>query len=166
MLKPSTFWKSAIPAPSGLLINAIKHPTELAMLRGARLVTSTETESNRNWAEAKIKMLTGGDPVSARFMRQDFFDYVPQFKLMISGNHKPGLRSVDEAIKSRVNIIPFAVTIPPEERDMELGNKLVTEYPGILAWMIQGCLDGKRPASRPRRQSNRQPTNILRVKTS
>jgi putative DNA primase/helicase len=121
--------------------NSEKHPTELAMLRGARLVTSTETESNRNWAESRIKSLTGGDKVSARFMRQDFFDYIPQFTLMISGNHKPGLRSVDEAIKSRVNILPFAVTIKPEERDTELGNKLISEYPGILAWMIKGCLD-------------------------
>jgi putative DNA primase/helicase len=116
-----------------------KHPTDLAMLRGARLVTSTETEEGRRWAEAKIKMLTGGDKISARFMRQDFFEYVPQFKLTIAGNHKPGLRSVDEAIKSRVNIIPFSVTIPEAERDKELGSKLVAEYPGILAWMIEGC---------------------------
>jgi putative DNA primase/helicase len=120
--------------------NSDRHPTDLAMLRGARLVTSTETEEGRRWAESRIKMLTGGDKVSARFMRQDFFAYVPRFKLMISGNHKPGLRSVDEAIKARFNLIPFAVTIPPEERDKELGNKLVTEYPGILQWMIEGCL--------------------------
>jgi putative DNA primase/helicase len=120
--------------------NSDRHPTDLAMLRGARLVTSTETEEGRRWAESRIKMLTGGDKVSARFMRQDFFEYVPRFKLMISGNHKPGLRSVDEAIKARFNLIPFAVTIRPEERDKELGNKLVAEYPGILHWMIQGCL--------------------------
>jgi putative DNA primase/helicase len=66
------------------------HPTDLAGLRGAHLVTATETEEGRRWAEAKIKMLTGGDKVTARFMRQDFFDYTPQFKLMIAGNHKPG----------------------------------------------------------------------------
>jgi putative DNA primase/helicase len=118
-----------------------KHPTELAMLRGARLVTSTETDEGRRWNESRIKSLTGGDKVSARYMRQDFFEYSPQFKLMLSGNHKPGLRSVDEAIKSRVNILPFAVTIPPDERDKDLGNKLVAEYPGILHWAIQGCLD-------------------------
>jgi putative DNA primase/helicase len=123
--------------------NTDKHPTELARLQGARLVTSTETEANRNWAEARIKMLTGGDPVSARFMRQDFFDYIPQFKLMIMGNHKPGLRSVDEAIRRRLHLIPFTVTIPHEERDTELGNKLIAEYPGILAWMIQGCREWK-----------------------
>src|SRR5438874_5430904 len=93
-----------------------RHPTELAGLRGARLVIAQETEQGRRWSESKIKALTGGDPISARFMRQDFFEFVPQFKLMIAGNHKPSLRSVDEAIRRRFHLIPFAVTIPPEER--------------------------------------------------
>ena len=70
-----------------------RHPTELAGLRGARLVTANETEEGRRWAESRIKALTGGDPIPARFMRQDFFDYAPQFKLLVAGNHKPGLRS-------------------------------------------------------------------------
>jgi putative DNA primase/helicase len=118
-----------------------RHPTDLAGLRGARLVTASETEEGRRWAEAKIKTLTGGDQISARFMRQDFFDYLPQFKLMISGNHKPGLRSVDEAIRRRFNLIPFTVTIPQEERDVELGDKLKVEWPGILQWMLDGCVD-------------------------
>jgi putative DNA primase/helicase len=78
-----------------------RHPTDLAGLRGARLVTSVETEEGRRWAEAKIKNLTGGDKISARFMRQDFFEYRPYFKLFIAGNHKPGLRSVDEANGAR-----------------------------------------------------------------
>jgi len=118
-----------------------RHPTDLAGLRGARLVTATETEEGRRWAEAKIKTLTGGDMVSARFMRQDFFDYMPQFKLMIAGNHKPGLRAVDEAIRRRFNLIPFTITIPPDERDHELGEKLKAEWQAILRWMIDGCLD-------------------------
>ena len=67
-------------------------------LHGARLVTAVETEEGRRWAEAKIKQLTGGDEIAARFMRQDFFEYRPTFKLAIAGNHKPALRSVDEAI--------------------------------------------------------------------
>jgi putative DNA primase/helicase len=107
-----------------------RHPTDLAGLRGARLVTAVETEEGRHWAESKIKTLTGGDKISARFMRQDFFEYVPQFKLVIAGNHKPGLRSVDEAIRRRFNLIPFTVTIPPEKRDRELGQKLKAEWPG------------------------------------
>lgn len=77
-------------------------------------------------------------------MRQDFFDYVPQFKLVIAGNHRPGLRSVDEAIRRRLHLVPFTITIPPKERDAELPDKLKTEWPGILAWMIQGCLDWQR----------------------
>lgn len=89
-----------------------RHPTDLAGLRGARLVTAVETEEGRQWAEAKIKALTGGDKIAARFMRQDFFEYTPQFKLVIAGNHKPGLRSVDEAIRRRFNLIPFDITIP------------------------------------------------------
>ena len=62
------------------------------MLRGARMVTAQETEEGRRWAEARIKALTGGDPITARFMRQDFFTFTPAFKLLIAGNHKPGLR--------------------------------------------------------------------------
>ena len=116
------------------------HPTDLAGLRGARLVTSVETEEGRRWAESKIKALTGGDKIAARFMRQDFFEYVPTFKLVIAGNHKPGLRSVDEAIRRRFHLVPFNVTIPPAERDSELGERLRDEWSGILAWMIAGCL--------------------------
>jgi putative DNA primase/helicase len=70
-----------------------RHPTDLASLYGARLVTAVETEEGRRWAESRIKSLTGGDRIAARFMRQDFFEYTPQFKLIIAGNHKPGLRS-------------------------------------------------------------------------
>jgi len=77
-------------------------------------------------------------------MRQEFFEYLPQFKLLIAGNHKPSLRSVDEAIKRRFHLIPFMVTIPPEERDVCLAEKLKAEWPGILAWMIEGCLEWQR----------------------
>jgi putative DNA primase/helicase len=121
-----------------------RHPTELAILRGARLVTATETEEGRRWAESRIKQLTGGERVSARFMRQDPFEYEPQFKLIIAGNHRPGLRSVDEAIRRRLNLVPFTATIPPSERDPELPDKLRAELPGILAWMIEGCLEWQR----------------------
>jgi putative DNA primase/helicase len=128
------------PIETFTVSNQDRHPTELARLRGARLVTAMETEEGRRWAESRIKALTGDDPVAARFMRQDFFEYRPQFKLDIAGNHKPSLRSVDEAIRRRFNLIPFTVTIPEEERDVELGAKLQVELPGILAWAIQGCL--------------------------
>ena len=126
-----------------------RHPTELAGLRGARLVTAIETEEGRRWAESRIKTLTGGDRISARFMRQDFFEFVPQFKLLIAGNHKPGLRSVDEAMRRRFHLIPFSVTIPPEERDPALRDKLKAEWPGILQWMVDGCLDWQRDGLAP-----------------
>lgn len=117
-----------------------RHPTDLASLQGARLVTAVETEDGRRWAEARLKALTGGDRIAARFMRQDFFEYVPQFKLIVAGNHKPGLRSVDEAIRRRLHLLPFAVTVPECERDPELAVKLRDEWDGILDWAIQGCL--------------------------
>jgi putative DNA primase/helicase len=118
-----------------------RHPTDMAGLRGARAVTAAETEEGRRWAESKIKASTGGDRIAARFMRQDFFEFTPTFKLIIAGNHKPSLRSVDEAIRRRFHLIPFTVTVPPAERDEKLGEKLRAEWPGILAWMIEGCRD-------------------------
>ena len=118
-----------------------RHPTDLAGLRGARLVTAIETEEGRRWAESRIKALTGGDKIAARFMRQDFFEFTPQFKLLIAGNHKPGLRSVDEAMRRRFNLVPFTVTIPAAERDDTLTEKLQAEWSGILSWAIKGCLD-------------------------
>ncbi len=125
------------------------HSTELAMLRGARLVTATETEEGRRWAESKIKALTGGDPITARFMRQDHFTFMPQFTLAITGNHKPGLRNVDEAMRRRLHLVPFTVTIPPSERDDQLAEKLKEEWPGILAWMIEGAIEWHREGLQP-----------------
>ncbi len=124
--------------------NSDRHPTELAGLRGARLVSANETEQGRQWAESRIKTLTGGDKIEARFMRQDFFEFEPQMKLFIFGNHKPGIASVDEAIRRRLHLIPFTVTIPPTERDQHLQERLKAEWPGILAWMVQGCLAWQR----------------------
>jgi putative DNA primase/helicase len=119
-----------------------KHPTDLAMLRGARLVTASETEEGRAWAEARIKQMTGGDRITARFMRQDFFTFVPSFKLTIVGNHKPVLHNVDDAARRRFNIVPF--TRKPARPDPQLEEKLRAEYPAILRWMIEGCLDWQR----------------------
>jgi putative DNA primase/helicase len=125
------------------------HPTDVAKLRGARLVIAQETEKGRRWDETKIKTLTGGDKVTARFMRQDFFDFDPKFKLMISGNHKPQLNNVDEAIRRRLLIIPFTVQIPLAERDPQLRNKLRAEWPAILRWMIDGCLQWQKRGLAP-----------------
>jgi putative DNA primase/helicase len=126
------------------------HPTELAMLKGARLVTASETEEGRAWAEARIKALTGGDPITARFMRQDFFTYQPQFKLLFAGNHQPSLNAVDPAMRRRFNMLPFITR--PERPDPELEEKLREEAPRILGWALKGCLQWQlhglgRPAS-------------------
>jgi putative DNA primase/helicase len=132
-------YHTTAPVETFLASTQERHPTDLAGLRGARLVTAVETEEGRRWAESKLKTLTGGDKMAARFMRQDFFEFLPQFKLWIAGNHKPRLRSVDEAIRRRFHLLPFTVTIPPQERDQELGEKLKAEWPGILHWLIGGC---------------------------
>lgn len=126
-----------------------RHPTELAKLCGARLVVAQETEQDRRWAESKIKALTGGDRITARFMRQDFFEFVPQFKLMIAGNHKPSLRGVDEAIRRRMHLIPFAVTIPVAKRDPRLAETLRDEWGGILEWAVEGCLEWQEQGLNP-----------------
>jgi putative DNA primase/helicase len=125
------------------------HPTELASLHGARLVTASETEEGRHWNEARIKRVTGGGAMSARFMRQDLFNFIPQFKLSVDSNHKPRVRTVDEAFRRRLNLIPFSVTIPKTERDIKLKHKLRREWPGILAWMIDGCLMWQREGLNP-----------------
>ena len=115
------------------------HLTEIARLRGSRLVVTTEVESNKAWAEARIKMLTGGDTVAARFMHQDHFEFKPEFKLVFSGNSKPRVQSVNEAMRRRMNIIPFNVKIPDSDKDLQLGEKLKSEGGAILAWAVRGC---------------------------
>lgn len=127
-----------------------KHSTDIAMLRGARFVTAAETEEGRAWAEARIKQITGGTRITARFMRQDNFTFDPHFKVTISGNHKPILRNVDDAMRRRFNLVPF--TCKPRAIDPALKEKLADEMPGILRWCINGCLDWRvnglvRPAS-------------------
>ena len=123
-----------------ILSNDSRHPTELANLRGARLVTASETQAGRKWDEVKVKRLTGGDPISARFMRQDFFEFFPQFKLFVVGNHKPHMANVDEAMRRRFNLISLSVNIPKEQQDIHLVTKLEEEWPSILQWMIDGCI--------------------------
>ena len=96
-------------------------------------MTAAETEQGRRWAESKIKTMTGSDKITARFMRQDFFTYVPQYTLMIYGNFKPGLKSVDEAIRRRMKLIPFTVTIAKDKRDKDLITKLKAEWAASLS---------------------------------
>ena len=119
-----------------------RHTTELARLHGARMARASETEKGRAWAENRIKNLTGQDTVTARFMRQDDFEFVPQFKLTIFGNNRPSLKDVDTAIKRRFMVLPF--DHPPATKDVNLPERLKAEWPGILSWLITGCLDWQR----------------------
>ena len=114
------------------------HPTAIADLAGARLVQSQETDEARRWDEAKIKSITGGDPVTARFMREDFFTYQPQFKLLFAGNHRPTITNLDDAMRRRFHLVPFTVT--PSKVDKTLSKRLEREYPLILQWAIEGAL--------------------------
>lgn len=116
-----------------------RHLTELAMLKGARVVTASETEATQKWSEARVNQLTGGDPITANYMRRDHFTYQPQFKLMMVGNHKPQLPNVNDAARRQFNIVPFLHK--PKEPDQSLPEKLRSEYPAILRWAIEGCLD-------------------------
>ncbi|MGV0986616.1 MAG: phage/plasmid primase, P4 family [Limnohabitans sp.] len=133
-----------------------RHPTDLAGLRGARFVAATETEQGRRWNESKIKEITGGDFVSARFMRQDFFTFLPHFKLVIAGNHKPAIRNIDEAMRRRLHLIPFTNTVPPEKRDKHLQAKLLKERNAIFEWGVQGCLDWQQ-------HGLQQPSSVLKA---
>lgn len=121
-----------------------KHATGIAGLQGARLVVGSELPKGKTWDEAVIKDLTGGDRMSARYMRGDFFDFDPHLTLMIAGNNMPSFRGVDEAIRARVVLVPFLVTIPPERRDQKLPEKMKAEGPAILRWAIEGALEWQR----------------------
>jgi putative DNA primase/helicase len=132
----------AIKAPSELLMVSTndRHPTERADLCGKRFVSAIETEQGRKLAEVFVKEATGGDPIRARRMREDFWEFQPTHKVFLATNHKPVITGTDTAIWERIRLVPFAVTIPPEERNPTLPEELEHELPGILAWAVQGCL--------------------------
>lgn len=136
----------AARAPRGLLFasRGERHETELTVLHGARFVSCAEIDEFATFDEALVKDLTGGDPITARRMREDHWTFAPTHKLFIAGNHKPRVRGLDEGIWRRVRLIPWLVTIPEGERDPELPTKLRAELPGILAWAVRGCLEWQR----------------------
>lgn len=117
---------------------------DIARLAGARFVSAIEAGEGRRLSEVLVKSLTGSDTVTARFLQREFFEFRPRFKLWLAANHKPVIRGTDYAIWRRIRLIPFVVTIPEDERDPHLADKLRGELPGILAWAVQGCLDWQR----------------------
>lgn len=122
---------------------------DIARLRAARFVTAKETEESKRLDEARVKALTGGDTVTARFLFREHFEYLPQFKLWLYCNHRPVIRGTDDGIWRRIMLVAFDVTIPPERRDTELPAKLQAEREGILAWMVRGCFEWQRSGLRP-----------------
>jgi putative DNA primase/helicase len=118
------------------------HPTHLASLRGARLVVAPETQAGDRLNEELVKNLTGGDRLRARRMREDEWSFAPSWSAAMHTNHQPRIRGTDEGIWRRLHQIPFDVTIPPDERDEALLETIVAdELPGVLNWMVAGCLD-------------------------
>jgi putative DNA primase/helicase len=131
-------------APDLLLAKRGSHPTELADLFGARFVASVETDEGRRLAEGLVKQLTGRDPIKARRMREDFWQFDPTHTVFLATNHKPEVRGNDLAIWRRIKLVPFEVTIPEAEQDKRLAAKLRAEMPGVLAWIVRGCLEYQR----------------------
>jgi putative DNA primase/helicase len=131
----------AMPASRDLL--TVKrwdsHPAELAALFGKRLVVASETDDGSRLAESLVKQLTGGDKITARRMREDFWSFDPTHKLVLATNHKPEVNGTDLAVWRRLHLVPFDVVIPDSEQDKNLPAKLKAEAPGILRWMVEGC---------------------------
>lgn len=113
---------------------------DLADLIGARLALTTETEEGVALAESLLKALTGGDTLTARKLYSAPTQFTPQFKIMMSGNHKPLIKGNDDGIWRRVRLLPFTKTFSGNQRDTHLAEKLRAEAPHILAWMVEGCL--------------------------
>lgn len=134
------YWKETLTSSLMHKRQSSTNTNDIAMLAGKRFVTAVETEEGARINEPLIKQITGGDPVTARFLHQEFFTFKPTFKLFMITNHRPTIRGADEGVWRRIRMIPFGVTISEEERDRNLGEKLRTEYSGIFNWMLQGCL--------------------------
>jgi putative DNA primase/helicase len=125
------------------------HPTEKASLFGKRFVSCVETESSRKLAESTVKMLTGGEKIMARRMREDFWEFSPSHKLVLCTNHKPIVAGQDHGIWRRLLLVPFTQRFEGQRIDKALPDKLRTEAAGVLAWLVRGCMDWQRVGLNP-----------------
>jgi putative DNA primase/helicase len=117
-------------------------------LAGPRFVCTSEVDEEHRLNEQLVKDITGGDTIEGRRLYQEAFTFKPQFKPWMYGNHKPEIRGTDDAIWSRVRLVPFEVSFKGRE-DLDLADKLEAELPGILNWAIAGCLDWQRHGLQP-----------------
>jgi len=113
---------------------------DVARLDGARFVSAVESEEGQQLSEALVKQITGGEKMSARFLRQEYFEFTPEFKVFFTTNHKPIVKGSDEGIWRRIMLIPFTITIPKDKIDYDLPDKLAKEMPGVLRWAVEGCM--------------------------
>lgn len=113
---------------------------DVARLHSARFVSAVESEDGQKLSEALIKQLTGGEPITARFLRKEFFEFLPEFKIFFTTNHKPIVKGDDEGIWRRIRLVPFTHTVPKEDVDKHLPEKLRNELPGIFRWAVDGCM--------------------------
>ena len=123
-------------------------PNDLAALAGRRLVTASETAEGTRLNEARLKALTGGDEITARFLHGEFFSFVPVAKFWLAVNHKPRVSDDSHGFWRRVRLIPFLRRFT-EDGDQDLPTKLEAELPGILAWAVRGALAWQAEGLRP-----------------
>jgi putative DNA primase/helicase len=129
-------------APPGFLMAKVfeGHPTDLAELHGRRIIVCSELKPGDRFDEARVKLLTGGDKLKARRMRQDFFSFHPTHKLWLLGNHRPEVNTGGFAFWRRMRLIPFERVVPEDRKIDNLASVLVHEEgPGILAWLVDGA---------------------------
>jgi putative DNA primase/helicase len=129
------------PASTWLAKGRDAIPNDVAALTGVRAAISTESERTANWMQSLLKAATGQETLSARFMRAEWFSFLPQFKPMFGTNYLPGFDGSDRAMVRRLRPVNFNIVIPHAERDHQLQSKLAAEGPGILRWAIDGCLE-------------------------
>ncbi|MBL8929331.1 MAG: hypothetical protein JNL54_04330 [Kineosporiaceae bacterium] len=133
----------AVAAPDAFLMTGRDgaHPTEIARLRGARLVVCSEQSSGRRFDEPRVKRLTGGDILTGRYMRGDFFDFTPSHLLVIASNHLPQVRDGGPSFWRRVRLIPFTHVVPEHRRDPDLHHRILAEEgPAVLGWAVRGAI--------------------------
>ena len=148
-----------------LLTNNLAIRNDLARLRGARLVSAVEIGLGKKLDEALVKQLTGGDPITSRFLFQEYFEHRPTFKLFLAVNHLPEIRGTDHGIWRRIHLIPFNVIIKEEEMDRKLAYKLEAELPGILTWAVKGCLEWQKQGLEMPTQAHRPSVNTEVIQT-